>query len=248
MTITKEKALQLLALLNDRETLKKTLAMMKEEYKEYTVICGKLGIIPKTFDNSVSAIRWRILTDNGIESNTMVDVSAWSLMFTIRAGLYKTDDTGAHGSKSEVNERLKDFQSQGKDCIPWSEFSKHSANRKDRRNNGYNIEEKTGVAGADMLRCEVNDFDKAIRNYKRRKELIHFHNEKYGFDILTTWSRFFELLEQYNDKGLQTWFNVNGVKRNPSAKYYIFQMQVIRTSKKKIAYLQKIGDMERGKY
>lgn len=227
--------------LNNRDVLTDALLRMEKNYLEYKQNCEKQNVPPKPFDRSIQAIRWFILeNDYAWNQLTRIEKNAVEIVFIIRSGLYKkATDKGWKGSESEVRERLNLWKQSGESFTTWGEFSIHKANRVDipAKYAGFDIEEKTGVAGADIMRSKLPSFKRTIANYKRRKELIHFHNKEYGFDILTTWEKFFDYLEKYNDKGLSTWFDFTPHKKTAGG-LYTFKMQVIRTSKAKIKYLR----------
>lgn len=227
--------------LNDKKCLADALHRMEKEHEDYIRKCEKQNISPKPLDKSLQAIRWYILTnDYAWNQLTHIERDAVDIVFLIRHCLYKQEtDKGWRGSESEVRERLNLWKQSDERFTTWSEFSIHKASRVDipAKYAGFDIEEKTGVAGADIMRGKLPSFKRTVANYKRRKELIHFHNKEYGFDILTTWAKFFDYLEVYNDKGLATWFDFTPHKKTAGG-LYTFKMQVIRTSKAKIEYLK----------
>lgn len=227
--------------LNDKNCLVDALHRMEKEYEEYKKNCDKQNISPKPFDRSLQAIRWYILTnDFAWNQLTRIEREAVDIVFLIRHCLYKQEtDKGWRGSESEVKTRLDLWKQSDETFTTWSEFSIHKFGKADipAKYAGWNMEEKTGVAGADIMRSKSPSFKKAVANYKRRKEIIHFHNDQYGFDIMTSWRRFFDYLEAYNEKGLSTWFDFKPYQKTAGS-LYTFKMQVIRTSKAKIEYLK----------
>jgi len=222
----------LLQSLTDEKKLKLAYIERLKLYREYIAKGGT-----DTFDNSTLATR-RYMVSKVLQFDTILHVSLWKLAIQVRIAIVNPRDTGAKGKIAEVVERLQTMKRNGTTETTWSEFFAHSQNVADiiDEATGTTIESKTGVAGADFLRSESSDFCKAVEEYRHLEELLHFHNKEYEFDILCTWSEFFDYLSAYNNKGLNTWFDTVPSKR--SGKLYIYKMQVIKTSKKKIKYLQ----------
>lgn len=222
----------LLQSLTDEKKLKYAFVERLRLYREYI---AKGGIA--SFDNSTLATR-RYMVSKVLQFDTILHVSLWKIALQIRLAIVNPKDTGAKGKLAEVIERLQTMKRNGTTETTWSEFFAHGQHVADiiDEATGASIECKTGVAGADFLRSTSSDFSKAVEEYRKSDELLHFHNKEYSFDILCTWGEFFDYLASYNDKGLSTWFDTIPSKR--SGKLYIYKMQVIKTSKKKIKYLQ----------
>ena len=165
----------------------------------------------------------------------------WKVMLKVRHLMYNPADTAIKGKETEVVERLQLWRDMGKKYARWAEFSAHDRRRKDivDTDNGVSWDVKTTMSGGDFLYSRSSsDFNQVVKAYRRRKELIHFISKEYSIDIFTTWGEFFDFLIAYNpEKGLSTWFKTSPAYNGETCEN-VFKMQVIRTSKKKVAYLQ----------
>lgn len=174
--------------------------------------------------------------------NDEIPIEYIGIMFKIRHLMYNPADTAIKGKETEVKDRLTLWRDSGKKYIKWLEFSAHDRRRKDivDTDNGISWDVKTTVAGGDFLYSKTSkDFYHVVNCYRQRKEWINYKNTEYGIDIMCPWSVFFDYLIAYNPaKGLETWFNTKKSRYNGETKETVFQMQVVRTSKKKLAYLK----------
>lgn len=158
--------------------------------------------------------------------------------------MYKPTDKGRNGKHEEAIDHVYNLiDCNGAEAVPFREFFAHKHGKTDLfdRSVKKSFEKKTGTG--DWLYCEEDDFDACIAMYRRKKTLIRWDyvREDKGIDIHieTSYKKFFEYLIAYNpEKGLSTWFvkssRTHGDGLNEE---YIWKMQEIYTSKKKIAYL-----------
>lgn len=183
----------------------------------------------------------RSIVNPKLNVNDDIPIEYIGVMFKIRHAMYNPADTAIKGKETEVRDRLTLFRDCGKKTVKWLEFSAHDKRRKDiiDHENGISWDVKTTVSGGDFLYSKTSDnFDHVVNCYRRRKEYINYKNDEYGIDIFCPWDVFFDYLIAYNpEKGLSTWFRTNGKKVGETCET-VFQMQVVRTSKKKVAYLQ----------
>ena len=155
---------------------------------------------------------------------------------------YDKAGTGYNGVMKEITFRVTLYgHIDGK--VIFSDFFMHKSRQKDARKDGKTLEIKTGCGN--WLYANTRDFNTIIRNYSRRKELIHWDytftvetkkagKETYHIKIETEWKTLFAFLQDFNGN-LQTWFKENAKSGEHGT--YIYEMQTIKTSKKKADYL-----------
>lgn len=158
--------------------------------------------------------------------------------------MYKPTDKGRNGKHEEAIDHVYNLiDCNGAEAVPFREFFAHKHGKADLidRSVGKSYEKKTGTG--DWLYCEEDDFDTCIRMYRRKRTLIRWDYVRAdkGIDIHieTTYKNLFEYLIAYNpEKGLSTWFVKSSRTHSDGLnEEFIWKMQEISTSKKKIAYL-----------
>lgn len=171
-----------------------------------------------------------------IPENLVVPVLKVVSLFYDKAG------TGYTGVMKEIEYRVLWYSTiDGK--VLFSHFFMHKSSQKDVQKDGKAMEIKTGCGN--WLYSTTHDFNAVIRNYSRRKELIHWDytfvvetkkagKETYHVKIETEWKTLFSFLRDFNGN-LQTWFKENAKSGEHGT--YIYEMQTIKTSKKKADYL-----------
>lgn len=161
--------------------------------------------------------------------------------------MYNPADKGRGGKTAETADRIDLLIMNGADAIPFREFFAHKMGKTDIYDSLERIcyEKKTGTG--DWLYCEDNDFDACIAKYCRKRTKIRWDYVRAdkGIDIHIecSYREFFDYLTAYNpDKGLATWFVRSSRTHSDGLNTtYIWKMQEIMTSKKKVAYLNSWG-------
>lgn len=166
------------------------------------------------------------------------------VMLKVTRLMYKPTDKGRKGKHDEAIDHVYNMiDCNGAEFIPFREFFAHKHDKTDLYDPSVktSFEKKTGTG--DWLYCEEDDFDTCIKKYRRKKTLIRWdyvrEDKGINIHIETSYKKFFDFLIAYNpEKGLSTWFvkssRTHGEGLNEE---YIWKMQEIYTSKKKIAYL-----------
>lgn len=161
--------------------------------------------------------------------------------------MYNPADKGRNGKTAETADRIDLMIMNGAEEIPFREFFAHKMNKTDIYDNLERTcyEKKTGTG--DWLYCEDSDFDSCIAMYRRKRTKIRWDYVRAdkGIDIHIecSYREFFDYLTAYNpDKGLATWFVKSSRTHSDGLNTtYIWKMQEIMTSKKKVAYLNGWG-------
>lgn len=158
------------------------------------------------------------------------DMRIIPVILSILDCLYNPDDKGKFGKIGEVEERLIQWSERRKFCY----INELHARKSGRSDIGKRTEIKTG-AGDWLYSLRYNDRESIIKEYYNKTTEILWTTEY--FRIRCSWGELFEYLEQYNGKGLNTWFKSN-TKHDIMTDKTVVMMQEFKTSKKKIAYLQ----------
>jgi len=176
-----------------------------------------------------------IVRDYGVEPTTQIATDAFAIMAKIAGWTYNPADKGRNGKHREVVKRLKLKVAAGATFTYWAEFFAHKTDEKDMIGlDGLNYESKTSVG--DFNRCQFSSLEQMRACYERKvNDRLDWDYPAAKLHVVCTWAEFFSYLESYNDKGLTTWYKSNVKLSNHG---YIFSLQEIKTSKKKLAYLQ----------
>lgn len=177
-----------------------------------------------------------ILKAEGVTPATQIAPDAFAIMAKIAGWSYNPADKGRNGKHKEAVKRLRFKLDCGATFTTWSEFFAHSTKEKDitDKENGINYESKTSVG--DFNYCRYGTLEQMRASYERKvNDRLDWDYPSAGIRVICSWAEFFQYLESYNDKGLSTWYKSN-VKLTSNG--YVFALQEIKTSKKKLAYLQ----------
>jgi len=177
-----------------------------------------------------------ILKDEGVTPTTQILPDAFAIMAKVAGWTYNPADKGRNGKHKEAVKRLRFKLDCGATFTTWSEFFAHSTKEKDivDKENRLNYESKTSVG--DFNYCRYGTIEQMRASYERKvNDRLDWDYPSAGIHVICSWAEFFKYLESYNDKGLATWYKSN-VKLTSNG--YVFALQEIKTSKKKLAYLQ----------
>lgn len=157
---------------------------------------------------------------------------------------YDKSGIGYHGVIAEISDRVS-LYADIDGFVYAKEFLLHKAGKTDiyDKENRTGYEKKTGCG--DWLRSENPVFSEVVKEYERKKTLIRWDydfvieskkhgKEKFSIHIETTFKRLFAFLADF-DGGFETWWKENG--RSGNAGVYVWEMQTIKTSRKKAVYL-----------
>lgn len=169
----------------------------------------------------------------GLAPLTVVPVALFDKAYTLRCDTYSPYDKGARGKMVEVETRLALKKQHGVKWCYWYEFSARRQNTWDIRQEGMNIENKSGC-GDWLYSKRYSTWEGIIAQYEKKDSVIRWQTK--FFDITCTWAQLLQYLREYNGE-LKTWFKA-AVKYNPTSEKYVLQMQEFSTSKRKIRFLQ----------
>lgn len=177
----------------------------------------------------------------GVEKETIIPAQFVLGMLAYRKAEYNPNDKGWRGKFSEVYERLTAKALKGL-SVQWIDFAAHKAGEIDLYYNGRPVEKKTG--GGDWLYSRKAHTPTAIvKEYSRKKTLLHFEAVDYGIDIVCEWHEFMAYLAEYRRSkkgpamGAEYWFK-NEPKPAPDGSKWILEIQNWTGSDKKIAHLR----------
>ena len=177
-----------------------------------------------------------VLKDYDVTPTTQIAAEAFPIMAKLAKWTYSPADKGRNGKHVEAVKRIRLKFDCGASFTYWHEFFAHKATEKDiiDSDNKINYESKTSVG--DFNRCQYGTLEQMRKAYERKtNDLLDWDYPSAKLHVICTWKEFFQYLEGYNDKGLATWYKSNVKLTNHG---YIFSLQEIKTSKKKLAYLQ----------
>lgn len=157
---------------------------------------------------------------------------------------YDKSGMGYHGVIAEIADRVA-LYADIDGFVYAKEFLLHRAGKTDiyDKENKAGYEKKTGCG--DWLRSENPVFTEVIDEYKRKRTLIRWDytleieskkhgKEKFSIHIETTYKKLFAFLADFKG-GFDTWWKENS--RSGKAGIYVWEMQNVKTSRKKILYL-----------
>ena len=158
--------------------------------------------------------------------------------------MYDRDGVGYHGVISEIVDRVS-LYSAIDGFVYAGEFLVHKMGVSDiyDKENRTSYEKKTGCG--DWLRSETPSFSETIAIYRRKRTLIRWDytftieskkngQERFSIHIETSYRKLFDFLADYNGS-IETWFKENS--RSGLSGVYVWEMQTIKTSRKKAMYL-----------
>lgn len=173
--------------------------------------------------------------DAGLEPTSQILTEAFPIMVKIAQWTYSPNDKGRNGKHREVAKRLQEKIKRGATFTYWSEFFARKQGQVDIEGaDGIHYESKTGAGNFNYCRYSTLE---QMRAYYEQKEnaMLDWKYTAIGVHVVCTWSEFFQYLEAYNKKGLETWYKKD---RLLTSKGYVFFLQNITGSAKKIRYLQ----------
>ena len=181
---------------------------------------------------------------NHVKLTDKIPVALAPTMVKIVSHCYDKSGTGYNGVMNEIEKRI-DLYSLIYDEITVKEFFLHKMGRKDLydKENKESYELKSGCGN--WLYSKNSSFLATIANYERRKEKIRWTyqfeietkkegKEVFNIDIDTEWKTLFSFLKDYNGH-IETWFKENS--KSGEFGTYIWEMQTVKTSRKKAVYL-----------
>lgn len=176
--------------------------------------------------------------------NTVIqlhDKESLQIRLAYRKAEYNPADKGKRGKLFEVRENVKQtLKAESWKMSDSRQWSAQKPGEKDVRGKaGYAIdyELKTGVGDWYANITAHSNLEKLLNLYRLLKgdSFIRWYMPDYDIDIRMTVNNFLDALESYNPaKGLNTWFTV-------SVRDGKLFMKEVRTSKKKVAFLQELG-------
>lgn len=173
----------------------------------------------------------KVVEDEGLVPATIVLADAFEWALEIRRRLYNPDDFGWKGKLAEVEERVIRWEEGGRSWARWSEFHARRHGLEDIRGR---IEMKTG-AGDWLYSRRYSEWEDIVEEYRHKSGKVRWATE--CFIIECSWAELLEYLEQYNGKGLATWFKKD-VKYNATISESVVMLQTWSNSKRKVEYLQ----------
>lgn len=175
-----------------------------------------------------------------------------SIVLRFVENFYDKTGVGYNGVISEITDRVY-LYADIDGFVYAKEFLLHKAGKTDiyDKENKIGYEKKTGCG--DWLRSENPVFADVVKEYERKKTLIRWDydftieskkngKEEFSIHIETTFKKLFAFLSDF-DGGFETWWKENG--RSGRAGIYVWEMQTIKTSRKKAVYLSTFAEWEK---
>lgn len=223
------------------------------KYEGKTITKADLRIIRDAIfasDRSAKSIRKAFFDHvrmyDKIPAELVPDVLRFASLFYDKAG------TGYHGVIAEIADRVS-LYADIDGFVYANEFLLHKAGTTDiyDRDNRTGYEKKTGCG--DWLRSKNPVFAEVVKEYERKRTLIRWDydftveskkngKEEFSIHIETTFKKLFAFLSDF-DGGFETWWKEN--KRSGIAGVYVWEMQTIKTSRKKALYLTTFNEWEK---
>lgn len=184
-------------------------------------------------------IVFTVLNDNDIVPSSLVPV-----MQKIIRTCYSNQGKGYNGIMTEIAERTT-LYNDNDNFVRVKEFRLHTLGQKDMTDKVEKISYEVKSGAGNWLYSHNPSFTATVQNYRRRKEYIRWNYtfvietkknglENFNIDITCPWAVLFDFLSDY-PQGFATWFKENG--RSGENGLYIWEMQTIKTSRKKAVYL-----------
>ena len=157
---------------------------------------------------------------------------------------YSNKGKGYNGVITEIIERTNLYNDTD-NAVKVKEFRLHSLGKRDMTDKVEKISYEVKSGAGNWLYSHNPSFTATVQNYRRRKEYIKWNYsfaietkknglENFNIDITCPWAVLFDFLSEY-PQGFATWFKENG--RSGENGLYIWEMQTIKTSRKKALYL-----------
>lgn len=153
---------------------------------------------------------------------------------------YSETDYGRNGKLSEVQERVELAMVRAKN-LRYSDLCAHRPGNADLRYGRKTVEKKTG-AGDWLVSHKHATREGIVKEYSRKKTLIHWEVKELFIDITCTWAELMDYLSHYRtakngpEKGAAFWFKSEPKATSDSDKW-ILEIQTYKTSPKKLDYL-----------
>lgn len=197
----------------------------------------------KHCDADLDYMKVRSIVNPRINLNDFIPAEYATLTLNIVRRMYNPKDFGWKGKHEESKDRVYNMiDCNNAELIVFREFFAHEHKDTDIYDKSIHtgFEKKTSVGN--WLYYPSDDFDECIKMYSRKRTMIRwdYTREEFGIDIHieTTYKKLFEYLIAYNPKkGLSTWFKLSSRSKNGIGNKYVWDMQDIRNSQKKIDYL-----------
>ena len=209
----------------------------------------KLVVSVKTAQYEKGSPEMKNLIFSIINRNDYVPVSLVPYVEKVFIGFYyDKSGFGYNGVKNEIHKRIETImyteKAQEKGiCV--ADFLLHKQGKTDTYDSDNKVcyEEKSGCGN--WLYSENPVFDEVVKEYRRKRTLIRWDytfivetkkegKQVYHIFIETTFARLFDFLSDF-EKGFATWFKENS--KSGLTGLYCWEMQTIKTSKKKADYL-----------
>ena len=202
------------------------------------------GIIDEIKNSAKSASDCRRIVFSSINANDIVPANLVPAMQKIIRLCYSNKGKGYNGVITEIIERTNLYNDTD-NAVKVKEFRLHSLGKKDMTDKVEKVSFEIKSGAGNWLYSHNPSFSATVSNYRRRKEFIKWNytffffikkngSETFNIDITCPWAVLFDFLSDY-PQGFSTWFKENG--RSGENGLYIWEMQTIKTSRKKAVYL-----------
>lgn len=177
-----------------------------------------------------------------------------TIVLRFAENFYDKSGVGYNGVIEEIKDRVT-LYADIDGFVDAKEFLLHKAEKTDiyDKENKTGYEKKTGCG--DWLRSPNPNFAEVVKEYERKKTLIRWDydftveskkngTEQFSIHIETTFKKLFSFLADF-EGGFDTWWKEN--KRSGIAGIYVWEMQTIKTSRKKALYLTTFSEWEKSR-
>lgn len=211
-------------------------------------------IIEQIKSTAKSASDCRRIVFSSLNYNDIVPADLVPAMQKIVRLCYSNKGKGYDGIMKEIVERTT-LYNDNDNFVRVKEFKLHTLRQKDMIDKVEKISHEIKSGAGNWLYSRNPSFIATINNYKRRKEWILWDYdfsietkkngvENFSIHINCPWSTLFDFLSDY-PQGFSTWWKENG--RSGENGLYIWEMQTIKTSRKKAVYLTTFEEWKKDK-
>lgn len=179
--------------------------------------------------------------EQGICKETIIPATFIIGLLAYRQAEYSPTDKGWQGKFSEIRERLTDKALKGLP-VRWVEYAAHKPGETDLFYGKRPVEKKTG-AGDWLYSHKAYTREGIVKEYSKKKTLLHFEAISYGIDIVCEWHEFMAYLAEYRRSikgpamGAEYWFK-SEPKAGADGSKWILELQIWQNSDKKVKYLR----------
>lgn len=202
------------------------------------------NIVEQIKTKATSASDCKKIVFSFLNCNDIVPVDLVPAMQKIVGLCYSNKGKGYNGIIKEIIERTT-LYCDNDNFVRVKEFRLHTLGQKDMIDKVEKISHEIKSGAGNWLYSRNSSFATTINNYKRRKEWIlwdydfSIETKKNGVEVFNIhidcpWRVLFDFLSDY-PQGFSTWWKENG--RSGENGLYIWEMQTIKTSRKKALYL-----------